>query len=66
MEKEEWLKRYKARLLERGLSEEEAEYLTKETSDDSTALGALAFDLLLEDDPEDAADDELSYWASDG
>ena len=66
MEKEEWLKHYKARLLERGLSEEGAEHLTKEMSDDSTALGALAFDLRLEDDPEDAADDELSYWGSDG
>lgn len=66
MEKEEWLKRYKARMIERGLSEVEAEALTKEMADDSTALGAAAFDLRLEDNPEDAADDELSYWASDG
>ena len=53
-------------MIERGLSEEEAEEQTKAMSDDSTALGALAFDLSLEDDPEDAADEELSYWASDG
>lgn len=66
MEKEEWLKRYKARMIERGLSEEEAEGATKEMGDDSSPLSSLAFDLRPEDGPEDAADDELSCWASDG
>jgi len=66
MEKEEWLKRYKERMIERGLSEEEAEEQTKAMSDDSTPLGSAAFEIRLEDSPEEAADDELSYWASDG
>jgi hypothetical protein len=57
MEKEEWLKRYKARMIERGLSEKDAQAITDVTAND---------EYCGEDDPEDSADDELSYWASDG
>jgi hypothetical protein len=55
MEKEEWLKRYKARLIEHGVDENLAEENTQAVEDSTYC-----------DDPESAADDELSYWASDG
>jgi hypothetical protein len=57
MDKIEWLKRYKARMIERGLSEKEAQAATDAISTD---------EYCGDDDPEGAADDELSYWASDG
>ena len=57
MEKEEWMKLYKARMIERGLSEKEAQAITEAASNDLYQL---------EDNPEDAADEELSYWPSDG
>ena len=57
MNKEEWRKRYKARLMERGLRDADAE------TDTSAAVSNPGF---LDDNPEDAADEELSYWASDG
>jgi hypothetical protein len=57
MEAEEWLKRYKARMLKRGLSESEAQNCA-----DAASLDPYSF----EDNPEEAADDELSYMASDG
>ena len=56
MKKEEWLKRYKARLIERGLSEIEAHNCTFVVNSDPD---------ILVDDPEGAADVELSYWESD-
>jgi len=58
MENEEWLKRYKARMIERGLNEREAEEITSAVSDFDPEY--------YEDNPEDSADDELSYWANDG
>lgn len=54
MERVEWRRRYKNRLVERGLSPEEAEDILQPVGDDYDC------------DPEMAADDELSYWASDG
>lgn len=57
MDKEEWLKRYKARMIERGLCEKDAEEFTEANE---------PLDFTKEDDPEGAADDELSYWVSDG
>ena len=57
MKKEEWLKRYKARMLERGLDNEEVRAMIECT---------IYEDDPLNDDPEQAADDELSYWPSDG
>ena len=57
MEKEEWMRRYKARMIERGLSDDEAQNCT-----DAASLDPINFEY----DPEDAADDELSYWPSDG
>lgn len=59
MDKEEWLKRYKKRLIERGIEEKLAGETTK-TLDMQRGLD------FLNDDPEMSADDELSYWASDG
>jgi len=56
MEKEEWLKRYKARMVERGLHEREATAVTEATGNEPD---------FLDDDPEGAADDELSFWAND-
>jgi len=46
MDKEGWLKRYKARMIERGLNEREAQAITEATSLEPDSL---------EDDPEDAA-----------
>ena len=57
MEKEEWLKRYKARMIGRGLNEREAKAITEATGNEPD---------FLDDDPEEAADDELSCWAADG
>lgn len=57
MTKEEWLKRYKARMIDKGLNEREAQAATEAVSTDEH---------VGEDDPEDTVDDELSYWASDG
>jgi len=56
MDKEEWLSRYKSRLIERGLSEKEAQNIT--------SVAKLDYPM-EEDDPEDAADEELSYWSDD-
>lgn len=56
MEKGEWLNRYQARMTERGLNEKEAKEVTDAISGDPD---------FLDDDPEQAADDELSYWTSD-
>jgi hypothetical protein len=47
MEKEEWLKRYKARMVERGLTEKDAENLLDAIKDDPD---------LVDNDPEGAAD----------
>lgn len=58
MEKEEWLKRYKTRMIERGLKEGEAQEITNAVDINDPFLDI--------DDPESAADDELAYWASDG
>ena len=44
-------------MIEKGLNEREARAITKATSDEPD---------FLDDDPEGAADDELSYWANDG
>ena len=57
MIKEEWLKRYKSRMVERGLSDEEAQAAMEAVDVDDPGL---------DDDPESAADDELSYWTDDG
>jgi hypothetical protein len=59
MERDEWLKRYKQRMIDHGVTEEEAEIARNAADDDS-------FFAFFDDDPETAADDELSYWASDG
>ena len=61
MEIGEWLKRYKARMIERGLNEREATSITEAVSTDLDIMQHLE-DYV----PEDAADDELSYFASDG
>ncbi len=57
MKKEEWLKQYKARMIERGLNEKEASAITEATGKEPD---------FLNDDPAGAADEELSYWSSDG
>jgi len=54
MKQGEWLRRYKDQLIKRGLDDDLA--------DDATGAVELA-DVNLElDDPEDCADEELSYW----
>ena len=56
MEQAEWLARYKARLLaQAGISEEFAQDCVDAQSFAELSDG-------FEDDPEDAADEELSYW----
>lgn len=58
MDIEEWIKRFKVRLTERGLSEKEVRDVAEASVRDP--------DFLNNDDPEQAADDELSYWTDDG
>ena len=43
-------------MIERGVNEREANAITEAARNED----------FFEDDPEDSADDELSYWASDG
>lgn len=50
----DWLLRFEAHLIEKGLSAEEAKDLGNNTPVD------------WDTDPKDAADEELSLWASDG
>jgi len=50
----DWLLTFEARLIERGLSVEEARSVTNYTMVDRLT------------DPRDAADEELSLWPSDG
>lgn len=58
----QWLARYKARMLSRGVPEDMAE----------AAVGAVDMGSgenstnSLDESPEDAADDEMSYWDDDG
>lgn len=44
-------------MIERGLSEKDAQNITEAANTDPE---------FLDDDPEEAADDELSYWGNDG
>jgi hypothetical protein len=59
MTQQEWLGRYKRRFVERaGLTDAQAQACAE----------AESFDVLsdmFEDDPEDAADEEMSYWSAD-
>jgi hypothetical protein len=57
MEREEWLKQYAARMIAAGLDNEEVRAMIESTIYDDDPL---------DDDPEQAADDELNYWANDG
>lgn len=59
MNKEEWLERYKKTMINQGLNEREAEAITKAVQTDPEFLN------FLNDNPEQAAYDELSYWAND-
>jgi hypothetical protein len=58
----QWLARYKARMLARGVPEDAAqaavEAVDMASGEDSTYS--------LDDDPEAMADDEMSYWDDDG
>lgn len=57
----DWLNRYKARMIERGVPADMAHVsmlaVDLHSGEDSTAS--------LDESPEDAADDELSYWDAD-
>lgn len=53
VDKNDWQLRYKARLIERGLDEAFAQ--------ETLEAGMSDFD--YDDDPADAADEELSYWS---
>jgi len=54
MDRKEWLDRYQKRMLDAGLDNEEARAVIEST---------IYADDPLDDDPEQAADDELSYMA---
>lgn len=60
--KEKWLARYKQRFIDAGLTAEEAQECANcvELTDDLSDSPSVA------DDPEAAADDEMSYWDNDG
>jgi len=57
MNQEEWHKRYIAHLQKRG-------GLTRTEAEDTLKAGTGEHD--YNDDPEDAANEEMSYWANDG
>lgn len=59
---EQWLARYKARMVERGVPEDLAQQAV-EAVDMSSGENSTNS---LDEDPEGAADDELSYWDDDG
>lgn len=52
MTPDEWLERYKARMVERGYPQDKVDAVTIETVDR----------LRLDEDPRDAADDEMFEW----
>lgn len=58
----EWLARYKARMIERGVPEDLAEQAAQAVDMSSGENSTNS----LDEDPEGAADDELSYWDDDG
>ncbi len=57
MDKQEWLDRHSKRMLDAGLDIEEVRAMIESTIYDDDPL---------DDDPEQEADDEMSYMASDG
>lgn len=60
MTKEEWLERYKARFIKvADITSEQAEECASADSFEVLSDG-------FEDDPEGAADSEMSYWGGDG
>ena len=58
-EQEAWRERYIRRMISAGIDEQDAE-----ANFDACGFGPDGFD--LEDDPEQCADDEMSYWDDDG
>jgi hypothetical protein len=56
---EEWLARYKQRFIEVGISEEGAQMQVESATFEEHSV-------FFEDDPEGAADEEMSYWTDDG
>jgi hypothetical protein len=58
----DWLARYKARMLTRGVPEDMAQAATEAVD---MASGEASTNS-LDESPEDAADDEMSYWDDDG
>jgi len=59
MTEQEWLDRYKRRFMERAaLSDGEAQHLVDEAVADFAEASEM-----FEDDPEGAADEEMSYWS---
>lgn len=54
--KEEWMAKYVQRMVESGIDAEDAWACCRAGEDDHDYT----------DDPRDAADDEMSYWADDG
>ena len=57
MSRDEWLRRYKARFVNAGLTTEQAEDCANAESFECLSSGG------FEDDPEGAADEEMSYWS---
>jgi len=57
MDRKEWLDQYATRMFQAGLDNEEVRAMIESTIYDDDPL---------DDDPEQAADDELSYFPSDG
>lgn len=62
MDKEAWHKRYKARLIENGVDEKSAEESLQAGM--GSVLEGDGYD--YDEDPEDSADMEMSYWTDDG
>ena len=58
----QWLARYKARMLERGVPEDAAQAAVEAVDMNSGEDSMYS----LDESPEDMADDELSYWDDDG
>ncbi len=65
--REEWMRRYAARVMERASWDERPAMMVAQAAADGEELGASEEGRAVEwKDPEDAADDEMSYWTDDG
>ena len=62
MTREEWTRRYAAQVVANGLTEKEAEAVADAAVESKESMARFEGREPDWSDPEDAADDEMSYW----